>query len=613
MFEVLEPRIMLSADGLLNSILPDQDQDTSLESTQEIIQYAELLEKQEHIEEQVISDTSNNDNYRPILTLSIDDNEANVESDDADLSVDNVSSTQVNNEIAVHSDDFDGDIENKVGTPEDEGPQVHVNDAKISIEENTSIEIRGPPASESVNVGSEELEVDLSILSEYAGELQPDGTVDLPGLYLVDPTVDYFDGQIIYLDFDGEQDVTYNGPVLVDGINIPEFSADSAGLADQEAVIMSQILTALEQEFDGTGVQFTTTKPDPSTSYSTIFVGGYGVEFGDYGLFVGLAEKIDVGNQDPSDNAFVFSENIVSDGADLSSVVAVLTDVIAHETRHLLGYAHEIESDGGGPLDAVADLGEYNRTDDVSIYDNSTVDYDVYVSIPSGMQITDLVYRTWISHTYPGDLDISLISPDGTSYKIWNNHGGTDDGGYDDDSASDEDIYLNRRSTSAFDGEDPRGWWTMRVRDEAGGDEGYISYLELDVYYSSPQPFEPEFWSANLTGVTDNNNNSKYSSLNVGFDVDSNVAGQFYVEIYDNDPVFDDLITTSPMYSVSGNTSDWHYVAFDVASWWFEWLDTADIYLELHDAATGALKDTYNLGTIAAELPEDDVLFIPYS
>ena len=125
--------------------------------------------------------------------------------------------------------------------------------------------------------------------------------------------------------------------------------------------------------------------------------------------------------------------------------------------------------------------------------------------------------------------------------------------------------------------------------------------------------FEPVFWSASLEGVTDNDGQGDYSSLKVGFDVDSNVAGQFYVEVHDNDPLFDDLITMSPTYSVDGNASDWHYVTFDVESFWFEWLDAANIYLKLYDAATspGTYVATWDLGTIDAELPEDDRLFEP--
>ena len=148
--EQLEPRIMLSADGLLNAIVPDQDLDMSLDGTQQVVQYAELLETQEQIEEQVISDTSNNDNCRPILTLSIDDDKVNDESGDADLSVDSIGSPQTI-EMVLLSNDSDGEIESKVGTTEDDSMPTYINDADLSIEYATSIEIRGPPASDIVD------------------------------------------------------------------------------------------------------------------------------------------------------------------------------------------------------------------------------------------------------------------------------------------------------------------------------------------------------------------------------------------------------------------------------------------------------------------------------
>ena len=46
-FEVLEPRILLSGDSLLNVIIPDQDQDMLLDGMQNVVQHAELLETRE--------------------------------------------------------------------------------------------------------------------------------------------------------------------------------------------------------------------------------------------------------------------------------------------------------------------------------------------------------------------------------------------------------------------------------------------------------------------------------------------------------------------------------------------------------------------------------------
>ena len=123
LLEVLEPRILLSVDGLLNVTIFDQGQDTSQDSAREVVQYAELLDTNEQVEEHISpelapSDTPNIDVYHPIFTLFVDDDNTNDESIDADLSIDNIGSAQVN-KIAVHSDDFDKEIKNKVVTTED--------------------------------------------------------------------------------------------------------------------------------------------------------------------------------------------------------------------------------------------------------------------------------------------------------------------------------------------------------------------------------------------------------------------------------------------------------------------------------------------------------------
>jgi hypothetical protein len=158
----------------------------------------------------------------------------------------------------------------------------YINDVDLSIEYATSIEIRGPPANE---------------------------TVSLSGMHLVEPAVDNFNGQIVYLDFDGQDNVIYNGPVTVEGIYVPGFVA-SDDLAGQEHAIITEVLGSLEHHFAGSGVIFTTEKPEIGISYSTIYIGGNDSVFSEYGSFLGLAAQIDVGNQDPCDEAFVFSDNL---------------------------------------------------------------------------------------------------------------------------------------------------------------------------------------------------------------------------------------------------------------------------------------------------------------
>ncbi|MHC4489907.1 MAG: LEPR-XLL domain-containing protein, partial [Planctomycetota bacterium] len=46
-FEQLEPRILLSGDGLLNIAAPEPLRDPLLDGMQQVVQYAELLETNE--------------------------------------------------------------------------------------------------------------------------------------------------------------------------------------------------------------------------------------------------------------------------------------------------------------------------------------------------------------------------------------------------------------------------------------------------------------------------------------------------------------------------------------------------------------------------------------
>jgi len=358
-----------------------------------------LLDTNEQVGEQISqeltsSDTPNTDVYKPILTLFVDDDNTNDESANADLNVDNIGSALVNADIAVLSSDSNGDIESKVGTTEDGSMPTYINDADLSSEYATSIEIRGPPVNE---------------------------TVTLSDMHLVDPAVDNFDGQIVYFDFDGEDNVTYNGPVTVEGIDVPAFVAPG-DLAGQEQAIITEVLGSLEHLFAGSGIIFTTERPSGNQLYSTIYVGGDDSAFADYGSFLGLAEQVDVGNTDRSDNAFVFSDNTVSGHTDPGSLVTHLTNLLCHETGHLLGYGHDNEDPNGGVLSIVAvimpdrfepndsfedatDLGTVvDLTEaDLTMHESGKDYYDYYLLTPaySGAMNVDILF----SHSL-GNLDL---------------------------------------------------------------------------------------------------------------------------------------------------------------------------------------------------------------
>ena len=69
--EKLEPRILLSGDGLLHVAAPDPFQDTHCDDTQQVVQYAELMETNERIEEQLSS--AERKIYESLFTLPADD------------------------------------------------------------------------------------------------------------------------------------------------------------------------------------------------------------------------------------------------------------------------------------------------------------------------------------------------------------------------------------------------------------------------------------------------------------------------------------------------------------------------------------------------------------
>ncbi|MDH7500767.1 MAG: LEPR-XLL domain-containing protein, partial [candidate division NC10 bacterium] len=176
----------------------------------------------------------------------------------------------------------------------------------------------------------------------------------LDGLQLTDPDTSCFQGQVFWLDFQGAGDVTYKGPITVGPFDVPAFRAPEP-FSGQEAEIASEVTTSLNDLFAGTGVEFVARPPLDGLEFSTLYIGGDGAAFSDYGTFNGLTEQVDYGNQDRADNAFIFPQNVSSDRIDLDAYLADLSQVIAHEAGHLLGYDHTGGGEEAGSLFGVAD------------------------------------------------------------------------------------------------------------------------------------------------------------------------------------------------------------------------------------------------------------------
>ncbi|MEZ6121301.1 MAG: hypothetical protein R3C28_32695, partial [Pirellulaceae bacterium] len=168
----------------------------------------------------------------------------------------------------------------------------------------------------------------------------PDAHFSIAGLELVADDFSKVSGQVIFLDFDGAEDVSYDGPVHIDGISIPAFDTSPIGLAGLEPEIIASVVGQLNDQFGPLDARFTSEQPS-SAPYSTVYVGGDESAFSAFGSYVGLAEAVDVGNKNRNDEAFVYSEKLIARGDTVSTAARKIADVAAHEAAHLVGFKHD--------------------------------------------------------------------------------------------------------------------------------------------------------------------------------------------------------------------------------------------------------------------------------
>lgn len=147
----------------------------------------------------------------------------------------------------------------------------------------------------------------------------------------------------------------------------------------------------------------------------------------------------------------------------------------AVDTYHVRLKAYQ--SFSGVSLVANYDTGSGGGTDSPQTYSNTntynipspgTIDSPITVSGRSGNGLASTKVTVDIRHTYRGDLQIDLVAPDSTTYRIKSSSGS--------DSADNVIGYANLNLTS----EAKNGTWKLRVRDMWSGDTGYISSWSID-------------------------------------------------------------------------------------------------------------------------------------
>ena len=142
--------------------------------------------------------------------------------------------------------------------------------------------------------------------------------------------------QVVFVDFEA-------GFLSFDGL-----LGDASGLtlpgAGYSSAQKAQVIAAVEAIYADFQVEFVTEAP-VSGAFSTIHVGGSLTDLpGNLALGpgqIGFAEKIDSGNADSSDNAFVLSGEVGTDPEDL----LLVAQSIAQEAGHLFGLRHVADPD----------------------------------------------------------------------------------------------------------------------------------------------------------------------------------------------------------------------------------------------------------------------------
>jgi len=111
-----------------------------------------------------------------------------------------------------------------------------------------------------------------------------------------------------------------------------------------------------------------------------------------------------------------------------------------------------------------------------AIPDNNTTGITSTINVAATGTIVSLRVRVDVTHTYQGDLEVSLIGPDNTTVLLHNRTGGTTD----NIQTVYADLTAPAQALSAFTGKATNGAWKLKVRDLAAADIGTLNFWEID-------------------------------------------------------------------------------------------------------------------------------------
>ena len=122
------------------------------------------------------------------------------------------------------------------------------------------------------------------------------------------------------------------------------------------------------------------------------------------------------------------------------------------------------------------------------------------ISVPDGLEITDVNVTLDISHTNDADLDVFLIAPDGTRVELFTDVGGSGDNftgtTLDDEAGQDitsgvapfTGVFRPEGNLAALVAKQSNGVWTLEVSDDSRKDTGVLNSWSLEITGLIPAP-----------------------------------------------------------------------------------------------------------------------------
>ena len=147
---------------------------------------------------------------------------------------------------------------------------------------------------------------------------------------------------------------------------------------------------------------------------------------------------------------------------------------------------------GGNPVKT------FSVSPNLAIPDNNATGVTSTISVPDSLTVSSISVGTTITHTYKGDLVVTLIGPDGTSAILHNRTGGSTDNVTTTFSIA----TAAAQALTVFNGKNSAGSWSLKVQDLAAVDTGTLNAWTIT--FNGEQSLSPNLAipDNNTTGVT---------------------------------------------------------------------------------------------------------------